>query len=386
MLMAIFSAIDLRFLIFPALLLVYYLMCWARVGRDPKVEDVAPQYEPPAGISPGVARYIATGGSDGTTLAAVLSQLAADGVLSIQPQAGSYRIELLREDASVVPEAAALIEALFSTRMKSQPYTATAASAAGGPQVPSELREAMERIPAQQLASRGLAAAAELAVEPRRTVVLDPKSAVQVKLALDAIQDTFRRNLDGVYFRWNFVYVFFGMLATFVLGLGASLFIGDSGAPSTFVTLWLLLFTSIAGTVMASSHSAKPTKPTVGQRLSAILLPLLFFVLPGFLIAGVVLRAAQGFVISLLLAVALNSTFMVLMRAPTAAGHKAVEQLTGFREFLVRVEQDRLERVNTPEEKARLMNRFLPYAIAMGVKEAWGDSMAAAFSNAIVER
>lgn len=386
MLILLLSAVDLRFLILPGLLLAYYLVFWARVGKDPKVEDVAPQYEPPPGVSPGVARYIATGGSDGTTLAAVLSQLAANGVLSIQPQEGSYRIELARKDACVLPEEAALIEALFSEKMNSQPYAATGISAVGESQVPSELREAINRIPAQQLASSGLAAAAELAVEPRRTAVLDPRSAVQVKLALDTIQDAFRKNLDGIYFRWNFVYVFAGMAATFLFGIGASLFIQASQGPSTFATLWLLLFTSIAGIVIASAHSVKPTKPTFGQRLSAILLPLLFFVFPGFLITVTAFPSAQGFVLALLLSVALNSMFMVLMRAPTPAGQKALQQLAGFREFLVRVEQDRLDRVNTPEEKARLMNRFLPYAIAMGVKEGWGDTMAAAFSNAIVER
>jgi hypothetical protein len=42
--------------------------------------------------------------------------------------------------------------------------------------------------------------------------------------------------------------------------------------------------------------------------------------------------------------------------------------------------------MNTPEENLRMLNRFLPYAIAMGVKEGWGDTLAAAFSNAIVER
>jgi uncharacterized membrane protein len=97
-------------------------------------------------------------------------------------------------------------------------------------------------------------------------------------------------------------------------------------------------------------------------------------------------RESKWLVLSLILAVALNSAFLVLMRAPTEKGRKVLEQLAGFREFLVRVEQDRLERMNTPEEKARMMNRFLPYAIAMGVKEGWGDTMAAAFSNAIVER
>ncbi|MGC2698315.1 MAG: hypothetical protein WA738_21210 [Candidatus Angelobacter sp.] len=63
-----------------------------------------------------------------------------------------------------------------------------------------------------------------------------------------------------------------------------------------------------------------------------------------------------------------------------------MQQLAGFREFLVRVEQDRLDRVNTPAQRAELMDRFLPYAIAVGVQEGWGDTKAAALSDAIVER
>jgi hypothetical protein len=96
---------DLRFLFFPLLLFVYYLWCWA--GKDPKVQNVMPQYEPPSGISPGLARYIITGGSDGTTLAAVLAQLTATGVISMQARSGSYGLELVEESASVQPEEAA---------------------------------------------------------------------------------------------------------------------------------------------------------------------------------------------------------------------------------------------------------------------------------------
>lgn len=377
---------DPLFLLFPALLLGYYLLCWMKAGRDPKIENVTPQYEPPAGVSPGVARYILTGGSDGTTLAAALSQLAAKGVLSIQPQGIRYRVELLQQETPVQPEEAALIQVLFSQKMQAQPYAATGTSELGSSQVPQELREAVKKLPVQQLASFGLAVAAELAAEPRQQVTIDPRAGVQVKMALDAIQETFRKNLQGVYFRWNFLYVLAGMAATFLFTLGSAFFIDTGQAPPVFITFWLLMFTSIAGTVIAGARTSRPTHPTFAQRISAILLPLLFFVGPGFMIAKLAMPSAQFFVLAVLLAVVLNSAFTMLMRAPTEAGIKTMEHLAGFREFLVRVEQDRLERMNTREEKARLMNQYLPYAIALGVKEGWGDTMAAAFSNAVVER
>jgi Predicted membrane protein (DUF2207) len=380
MLLSFLSAGNPAFLVFPALLLAYYLVCWALTGKDPKLENVVPEYEPPPGISPGVARYILTGGSDGTTLAAVLSQLAVKGVISIQPEAGSYRIELLQPNVAVAPEEAALVQVLFSKKMQGQSGSGTASADAGQP-VPAELREAVNRIPVQQLATSGLAVAAELATEPRQITVLNPRSKVQLELALDAIQNTFRKGLKGVFFRWHFIYVFAGMVMTFLFGMLASLFY-----DAVFQIFWLFFFTTGAGVVIAFFRSSKPTRPTLGQRIGEIMVPFMFFVFPGLIISIKMAPGAVGLVLALLIAVSLNSGFMVLMRKPTPAGQLVLQRLAGLREFLLRVEQDRLERINSPEDKARLMNRFLPYAIALGVKEGWGDTMAAAFSNAIVER
>jgi Predicted membrane protein (DUF2207) len=380
------SAGSAYFLVFPALLLGYYLVCWLLVGRDPAIENVTPQYEPPPGVSPGVARYIVTGGSDGTTLAAVLAQLAARGVVAIQPEAGNYRIKLLRQDVAVLPEEAALVDALLGQKV---PVLETgAAEKPEAPDTPDavthELREAVQRIPEQHLASQGLAIAAQLAMSPHEAVI-NPRTGVEIKAAVDAIQDSFRKNFRDIYFRWNYGYVLAGVAATFLFGLGTAVFV-ESQAPSLFVTLWLAGFTTAAGLVMSGFWTSRPSRPSIGQRVTAVLMPLFFFVLPGFLIAQSAMPQARLFIVSLLLAVALNSMFFVLMRAPTPAGRKALAQLAGFREFLVRVEQDRLERANMPQEKAELLNRFLPYAIALEVKEAWGDTMASDFSNTIVER
>jgi hypothetical protein len=132
--------------------------------------------------------------------------------------------------------------------------------------------------------------------------------------------------------------------------------------------------------------TSKPTSPSAKQRVTRVLVPMLFFGLPGSLIYIAALPEAHGFVLALLLSVLLNNISFVIMRAPTPRGLIILQQLAGFREFLVRVEQDPLDRMNTPEKRAELMNRFLPYAIALNVREGWGDKMASAFSDAIVER
>ena len=138
--------------------------------------------------------------------------------------------------------------------------------------------------------------------------------------------------------------------------------------------------------VIGGVWTSKPTRPSAKQRVARVLVPVLFFGLPGAVIYFAALPEAHGFVLALLISVMLNSIFFVIMRAPTPLGLIILQQLAGFREFLIRVEQDPLDRVNTPEQRAELMNRFLPYAIALNVREGWGDKMASAFSDAIVER
>jgi hypothetical protein len=386
-----FSVPDFQHLAFPALLLAFYVICWLVAGRDPKIENVAPRYEPPTGVSPGVARYILTGGSDGTTLAAVLTGLAAKGVVSIQPQNGNYAVQLLSSNTTVLPDEASVIRTLFNTEQTVQPYADSKSAIVGSPdRQKAGITGANLPAPGQPVRSgsgeqaAGTATAVGLAPASSSMAIVNPQAGAEIKAHIDALQDAFRKNLQGVYFRQNFIYAGLGMAATLVWGLFVAATLEESS--SMFLTFWLFFFTSVASLVIGSVWTSKPAHSSMKQRITRAVLPILFFGFPGAIIYGAALPSAHGFVLGLLLSVVLNSIFFVIMRAPTSRGLMVLQQLAGFREFLVRVEQDRLDRVNTPEQRAELMNRFLPYAIAMNVREGWGDKMASAFSDAIVER
>jgi hypothetical protein len=376
---------DLSVLLFPAGLFVFYVVSWFLVGRDPRIRNIVPQYEPPPGISPGVARYIMTGGSDGTTLASVVSGMAAKGVISIQPAQKTYQLELLDSKISVWPEEAALAKMLFHTDLPTLPYSNGRTAIVGSPDLATlDAGQGVRASLSDDIAAMSLIQAVASAGPARSQAVIDPALAGELKIHVDTIQDTFRKNLQGVYFRQNFGFAGIGMLATLVWALVTAASIKTQS--SMFITFWLLMFTSLAGLVLGGVMTSRPTQPTFSQKIGRFLFPLIFFGAPGALIYFVALPHSHAFVIALLLAVVFNNVFFVLMRAPTAQGRIALQQLAGFKEFLLRVEQDRLDRVNSPAERAQLMNRFLPYAIALGVKEGWGDTMAAALSNAIVER
>jgi hypothetical protein len=328
----------------------------------------------------------------------VLAGLAAKGVVSIQPQAGTYAVTLLDSSTIVLPDEACVVKTLFNVVLAVQPYTdsntailgdASPQTSTGQTSADVTVRSAGEPARPQAIfAGKAVASISGAAVGysplPERQAVIDPLAGPVIKGHLDALQDTFRKNLQGIYFRQNFRYSGIGVVATFAWGLfiAATLETGSS----MFITFWLLMFTSISGLVIGGVWTSSPALPSAKQRVARVLVPVLFFGFPGAAIYFAALPQSHGFVLALLLSVLLNSIFFVIMRAPTPLGLTILRQLAGFREFLLRVEQDRLDRVNTPEQRAELMDRFLPYAIALNVREGWGDKMASAFSDAIVER
>src|SRR3954469_6909267 len=206
----LFAIPDFYRLAFPALLLAFYVVCWWAVGRDPKIGVVSPRYEPPAGISPGVARYILTGGSDGTTLAAVLAGLAAKGVVAIQPDQGSYAITLLNSSSALLPDEASLVKTLFKVEVTAQLYADSKAPIPPGSNQqtlgnsPSALSQPSSASKTMVVDDSGSAAA--LAPSPDNQVVINPREGPTIKAHIDAIQETFHKNFQGIYFRQNFRY------------------------------------------------------------------------------------------------------------------------------------------------------------------------------------
>ncbi|HEY8852714.1 MAG TPA: DUF2207 domain-containing protein, partial [Gemmatimonadaceae bacterium] len=63
--------------------------------------------------------------------------------------------------------------------------------------------------------------------------------------------------------------------------------------------------------------------------------------------------------------------FAQIMPARTVAGARAHEATLGFREFLGRVEEERMKKMITSPE---MFERFLPYAMAFGVADKWAKA------------
>ena len=107
------------------------------------------------------------------------------------------------------------------------------------------------------------------------------------------------------------------------------------------------------------------------------------YVLPAALltiVAAVIAAAMPGgpfiWVPYAILSVALHVVFLYLLRAPTPAGRQIMDQIEGFRMYLDTAEQDRLERMQSPQLTPEVFETFLPYAFALGVENSWCDRFA----------
>lgn len=73
--------------------------------------------------------------------------------------------------------------------------------------------------------------------------------------------------------------------------------------------------------------------------------------------------------------------FAILMKQPTGLGRKVLDEVEGFREYLEIAEKDELNLRNPPEKTPALFERFLPFALALGVEQQWAERFARIFAN-----
>jgi hypothetical protein len=88
---------------------------------------------------------------------------------------------------------------------------------------------------------------------------------------------------------------------------------------------------------------------------------------------------SPAYTVMLVALVTINIGWIPALKRMTQRGRQGVAEIEGFRTFLEKVEQDRMQRLNTKDEAPNAAVEFLPYAIALEVRESWGDHLAEAF-------
>ena len=317
---------------FPAALVCFYVVTYLKVRSQSENTPVVVQYEPAEGLSPAAARYVWKGCVDQRTVASVFTQLAVKGYVRIEPDGGSYHI----------------------TRTKPS-----------GP-VPAMTKE--EQIAVDWLFSNFLT---EVHFKPTH----DSEGCIS------ALTGSLQKQTGALYHATHYGYVSLGLLFSLIGAFVTAATIDVSDRAGLYFLTWIAFMTAILAviTVWATLISAVVDlarsigdfgRATFGVLLSAFVLTAVYFV-------GVKLEklASPEFVFSVMLMATLNLIAGAFLKSTTPRGREVKRQLEGFREFLKTAEQDRLDRLNQPRVTLQSQERNLAYAIALEVKEAWGDEL-----------
>ena len=104
------------------------------------------------------------------------------------------------------------------------------------------------------------------------------------------------------------------------------------------------------------------------------------------LIVTAVLSLSQGpsvfSIITIVLMAVTTIVFAIIMRRPTLRGRKLLDEIIGFQDYLEIAEKLEMELRNPPEKTPQLFEKYLPYALALGVDQRWAEKFADVLKNA----
>jgi uncharacterized membrane protein len=98
-----------------------------------------------------------------------------------------------------------------------------------------------------------------------------------------------------------------------------------------------------------------------------------------FILGAVFASFLLGF--SLFVSAVIMIVFSFFMTKKTKKGVRTLEKILGFKDFLRVTEKERLKFHNPPDMVPDLFERFLPYAIVLGVENEWAENFAAIYKQ-----
>jgi uncharacterized membrane protein YgcG len=315
----------------------FFFVAWQRAGRDPRKGTVVPLFSPPDDLSPAGMRYLTKMNSDNRTFAAALVDMGVRGHIRMVEEEGGWlsrdktRIERLASTTPLPPDEEAALGCLLSTG---------------------------------------------------ESIMIEQKNHTKFAAAKDSLAEVLQDKYEGKMFNRNYGWAAAGL----VMFLAA---------------IWIT-----AAAVVAATDGAEIWR--IGVTLGAIAVAILLsFVIHGSSTVGkclfsaiafgaLALAASLGFPIIIaalnsgwlwplaipILALPLMISAFWWITAPTLEGRAVLDRIAGFRQYLSITEHDRLDRMTPPADTPEVFEKYLPYAIALGVENRWAERFASVLAAA----
>ncbi|TCC98575.1 DUF2207 domain-containing protein [Pedobacter hiemivivus] len=300
----------------------YYYISWSRYGRDPEEPVIIPSFNIPNNWSPALLRYFYIKKIDDKSFAISIINMAVKKVIKISKGAGLKKEDYAVEKSTGLTNVLSKEEDAIYVRFFNK----------------------------------------------RNRIYINKSNGSTINAAKNAHQDRLKPQLDlkGFFIshKKSLIKSTLITLAVFVVFM---VFV-ETGTP--LMLLFLSPFVVIGGFCFFAGFKMIGESLPVG----------IFLIIWGAGFGGVPLymllsNLSKLPIISLIFIVAstiMYALYVYLIRAPTVAGTDVISKIKGFKMYLETAEEHRLNMLNPPEHSPELFEKFLPYALALDVENAWG--------------
>lgn len=308
-----------------AFLVIYAIVSWLKVGRDPAYSNV-PRYEPPQGISPAFTYFLYNKMTDPNLISCILIDLAMKGYIEIQTEKGFFgttQVSLLRKKTS-------------------------------SEDLPYEEKMVLNRI---------------FALFSGDVCVLDLTAGVMLNAIMKQLHKSFAEE-SKAYIIGNGSYIAKAIIIVACLGIVPFIF---TNPKAIFINLHFSVFFLV--------FPAITRKPIIKLMLR------IFFICFYSLFWFGIIHSPSAFLCLIFYIAALWGLgyYIKLIPNVTPLGREIFEQLNGFKKYIETAEVNRVAASN-PIDEERIFCEYLPYAFAMGLQNQWMRKFTNTLSQATIDR
>jgi hypothetical protein len=325
-----------------AVILLYYLLVWFAAGRDPARGTLMPIYSPPDDLSPASMRFMAEMGYDDKVFAAAVIDMAVKGYLSIREKSAKYTLTKTGDN-------------------------------------PSKLSPEEKKIAAQFFQTGG-------------TISLEQKNHTRIAAAQNALRTSLALSFEKTHFVTNRKAFVTGVVIS-TIAVAASFLSALDQPDVLFLGLWLtgwsigvvflaVMVVKLWYQVFTGGRKMGTTAGSLGAAAVMTGFALPFFGAEIFVLI-ILAQSSPALVGLLVVVVVMNMAFYHLLKAPTMLGRRILDRIEGFKMFLSATEGDRLRRMAPLERTPELYEKYLPYALALDVEQAWTEQFTDVLSAAM---
>jgi hypothetical protein len=313
---------------------IYYFYAWNKVGRDPEKGLIIPLYKVPEGFSPAAVRFVMQMGFDDKSFSAALVSLAIKGRLIIRENNRKFTLEKVSDNYSQLSR--------------------------GEQKVFDKLFAKGDVIEISQA---------------NRNTFQKAKKALETKL---------KNDFEKTHFNLNGKYLIPGTLLSLLTVAGIFLLSEPDESMVFFgvwISIWTLGCTTLAINAFGAWKNAFRDKAAMGTAIFMSLFAIPFFLAEIYVFTIIGLEIGFLSVLLILVILVMNLLFYQWMKAPTLYGREMMDKIEGFKMYLSVAEGSRIALMGAPEKNIGLYEKYLPYAIALEVENAWTRQF-----NNVIER